>query len=97
MSAELSKEDFLYIVKEFNLSCEYDITELNDKKLIVEIWSSKSNPFIKLTKMYEFSLQNIKDIEKSEKKKLLNKMLSNAVEVENYEFAATLRDIINEL
>lgn len=87
----------MYIVKEFNLSCDYDTTEINDKRLIVEIWSSKSNPFIRLTRMYEFSLENIKDIELSQKKKLLNKMLSDAVEVENYEFAAELRDVINEL
>ena len=87
----------MYIVKEFYLSCDYDTTEINDKRLIVEIWSSKSNPFIRLTRMYEFSLENIKDIELSQKKKLLNKMLSDAVEVENYEFAAELRDVINEL
>lgn len=97
MTGELSKEDFLYIVKEFNLSCDYSVSRVDDKNVIVEMWSSKRNPFIRLTRMYDFSLDNIKDIEPEKKKELLSNMLQDAVDVEDYEFAAKLRDIINQL
>ncbi len=97
MKGELSQEDFFFIVEQFKMSCKYTYEVMEDKKFIVEVWTAKQNSFIQLTRMYEFTPENIEVIESSERKKLLNEMLNDAVDIEDYEEAALLRDMINDI
>lgn len=95
MTKELTQEEFSNLVKLFNLTSTYSWISHNDIVLIVETWQSESNPFIKMTKTFEFNEEKLSSIPEKKRSKLLKKMLKEAVEVENYEFAAKLRDLIN--
>lgn len=94
---ELTQDDFISIVNQFGLICKYNFTEIDDKKMIIEEWVSKFNPHIKLNRIYPFIKENYEIIPLKERKKLLKVILNNAVEIENYEEAAKIRDILTEL
>jgi protein-arginine kinase activator protein McsA len=95
MATELTQEQFKSIVKMFNLKATYSWMIHEDKVWIVENWQSESYPLVRMTKTFPFDEEKIAIIPDKKRKKLLNKMLQEAVEIENYEFAAKLRDIIN--
>jgi UvrB/uvrC motif len=92
---ELNEEEFLLLIKELNLTCDFSVIDLESKKLIKEDWYSETNPFVRLTRMYPFIDENIQKIPVKQRIKFLKNLLNEAVEVENYEEAARLRDIIN--
>jgi len=92
---ELNEEEFLLLIKELNLICDFSVIDLESKKLIKEDWYSETYPLVRLTRMYPFIDENIQRIPVKQRIKFLKNFLNEAVEVENYEEAARLRDIIN--
>jgi protein-arginine kinase activator protein McsA len=95
MATELTQEQFKTIVKMFDLRATYSWMMHEDKVWIVENWQSETYPFLKMTKTFPFDESKLDTIPDKIRKKILNKMLQEAVEIENYEFAAKLRDIIS--
>lgn len=91
------QEDFDDIVKAFDMKCKYVVREIKGKNMIVESWSSKINPFISLNRVFDIESDNLSNISSKKRKKLLQQILEKEVEVENYEQAATVRDLIAEI
>ena len=91
---KLTPTQFEEIVKTFNMKCVYSVSILNGVKCIVENWSSKTNQFAKISKIYPFSINNLRLINREVRLQLLNNLLSDAIFDEKYEDAAELRDII---
>ena len=54
LKTNLTEEDFLYMVREYNLSCKYIHKIIKNENMVVEEWSSKYNPLIKLSRFYPF-------------------------------------------
>jgi excinuclease UvrABC helicase subunit UvrB len=96
LKTNLTEEDFLYMVREYNLSCKYSHKIIKNENMVVEEWSSKYNPLIKLSRFYPFE-NNLERVPKDERINLLQKMLNESVEVENYEDAAKFRDMIIDI
>lgn len=88
------QEDFEEIVKTFNMKCKYVVREVKGKNMIIESWSSEMNPFVSLNRFFDISSDNLSKIEPKKRKKLLQQILDKEVEVENYEQAAIVRDLI---
>lgn len=91
----MTNEEFTTLVKMFNLKSTYSWTADKDKIWIIETWKSDANPFLRMTKTFEFNEEKISTIPDKKRQKLLKRMMEEAVEVENYEFAAKLRDMVN--
>lgn len=97
MALEMTNDEFTTLVKMFNLKSTYTWTSSKDKIWIIETWQSEANPFIRMIKTFEFDEEKLAFIPEKKRMKLLEKMMQEAVDVENYEFAAKLRDVIAEL
>ncbi len=95
MALEMTNDEFTTLVKMFNLKSTYTWTSNEDKIWIIETWQSEANPFIRMTKTFEFDEEKLSLIPEKKRMKLLKKMMQEAVDVENYEFAAKLRDMVN--
>ena len=93
----MPQEEFEGLIKAFDMKCKYFIREINGKNMIVESWNSEINPFFSLNRIYDTSSDNLSKIEPKRRKKLLQKILIKEVEVENYEQAVILRDMISEI
>lgn len=97
MNKEFSKEDFDAVVKLFNMKPSYQTLDRFGKLYILETWQTGSHALMKMVRMLEFNKQNLALIEPKKRKALLNQMLNDAVECEDYEQAASLRDLIAEI
>jgi hypothetical protein len=93
----MNQEDFNDLVKVFDMKCKYFIREINGKNVIVETWFSYINPFVTLNRIFDINSDNLLKIDPKKRKKLLQKILEKEVEVENYEQAAIVRDLISEI
>jgi hypothetical protein len=91
------QEDFEDIVKAFDMKCKYLVREISGQNVIVETWSSDQNPFISLNKIFDINSDNLSKIDPKKRKKLLQKILDKEIEVENYEQAAVVRDLITDI
>ena len=97
MAKEFNLNDLKDLVGMLNLKPSYSLLVKNGKSLIVETWQAEDNPFWKITKIIEFNRENLESLEPKERTKFLNLILEEAVEKEEYEKAAELRDLILEL
>lgn len=91
------EEDFEEIVKAFDMKCKYVIREIKSKNVIIESWSSEMNPFVSLNRIFDINTDNLSKIEPKKRKKLLQQILEKEIEVENYEQAAVVRDLIADI
>lgn len=91
------QEDFEDLVKAFDMKCKYVIREISGKNVIVESWSSDVNPFVSLNRIFDINSDNLSKIDPKKRRKLLQKILEKEVELENYEQAAIVRDLIAEI
>ena len=90
---ELSTKSFKELVKLYSMDYNLLIHNMSDKFMIVEKWYSDINPFIKLSRMYEFNEWNLLCIEDSNKRdRLLDNFLQKSINLEDYETAALIRD-----
>ena len=96
-NSSLNKHDFDDLIKTFNMNCEYNIREIGGENMIVETWYSKSNPFLVLNRIYDIDNDNLSKIEPKQRIELLSTILEKEVEIENYEQAAKIRDIIKDI
>ena len=94
MEKEFKLDEMMPIIEMFNLKPYYSTLQKEEKSYIVETWKSKSNPYLILNRVFEFNQKNIETIEPKKRKSLLGEMLNKSVEIENYEEAAKLRDMI---
>lgn len=94
MDREIKQEEFNTLIKMFGLKSSYKWISHGEKTFIIECWHSDINPFLIITKTFEFDEDKLSSIPDKKRKDLLEKMLNEAVEIENYEFAAKLRDIL---
>lgn len=97
MQQEFTLQEFKSLIELYKLKSSYTTLQKDGKNLIVEIWKSKTNPFIVLSRTFELNEKNLDTIEPKKRKKLLQKLLEDAVQIENYEEAAQLRDMIQLL
>lgn len=91
------QEDFEEIVKTFNMKCKYVVREMKGRNMIIESWSSEMNPLVSLNRIFDINTDNLSKIEPNKRKKLLQQILEKEVEVENYEQAAVVRDLIADI
>lgn len=94
MDKSISSDEFNSLVEMFGMKPSYTMFEQDDKKYVLESWRSKSNPFIILNTAFEFNEENLGKIESKSRSRFLRQLLDEAVERENYEEAAQLRDMI---
>jgi hypothetical protein len=94
MGKQISVDDFKALVDLYKMKPSYSLHVQDGKKYVVESWKSKSNPFIVLNSAFEFNEENISKMEEPKRKKFLNSLLAEAVEKEEYEEAAKLRDMM---
>lgn len=97
MAKEFSINDLKSLVELLHLKPSYSYLRKKGKDLIVETWQAEDNPFWKITRVLEFTKENLEGLDTTERTKFLKSMLNDAVEKENYEQAAQLRDLILEL
>lgn len=96
MAKEFSLKDLKSLVELLHLKPSYSPLFKHGKNLIVETWQAEDNPFWKITRVLEFTKENLESLEPNERTKFLKSMLDDAVEKEDYEQAAQLRDLILE-
>jgi hypothetical protein len=95
---ELTTKSFQDLVKLYNMDYKLLIQNMSNKFMIVEKWYSDINPFIKLSRMYEFNEWNLLCLDDTSKRdKLLDTFLQNCLQVEDYETAAIIRDTKNSV
>lgn len=97
MAKEFSLDDLKSLVEILHLKPSYSHLLKHGKNLIVETWQAEDNPFWKITRVLDFNKENLESLEPKERTKFLKSMLNDAVEKEDYEQAAQLRDLILEL
>lgn len=97
MAKEFNLNDLKSLIDMLDLKPSYSLLVKNGKSLIVETWQAKDNPFWKITKIIEFNRENLESLDPKERTKFLKSSLEEAVEKEEYEKAAELRDLILEL
>jgi len=85
------------MIKEHNMSQEINFIESFEGKLIEEIWTSENN-MVRIKRYYPLTYDNINTLPTYTRQYVYDKMLDEALEKENYELAAEIRDsiIINE-
>lgn len=88
-------DDFNNIVKSFNMTCKWSLSESKGSDFILETWFNKEFPLFAVTRVYDVDSELFDLIPDKEKLKLLNSLLEKEVYLENYERAAVLRDKIN--
>jgi hypothetical protein len=88
-------DDFKAIVDLYKMKPTYTLHSQEGRKYVIESWKSKSNPFIVLTSAFEFKAENLSKIDHIVRDKFLKGLLADAVEKEEYEEAAKLRDMIS--
>lgn len=91
-----SVDNFDLIVSKFKLKPEFFITQEKDKIIINETWSSTKN-IISANRIYEFDIFYIDIIPEEIRFSVLKEVMSIYVLDEQYEEAALIRDIINEI
>lgn len=90
---ELSTKSFKELVKLYSMDYKLLIQSMSDKFMIVEKWYSDINPFIKLSRMYEFNEWNLLCIDDTNKRdRLLDNFLQKCLKLEDYETAVLIRD-----
>jgi hypothetical protein len=94
MAKQISIDDFKALVDLYSMRPSYSLLVHEGKKYVVESWKSKSNPFIVLNSTFEFNEDNISKIDGKKRGKFLKSLLEEAVEKEEYEDAAKLRDMM---
>jgi excinuclease UvrABC helicase subunit UvrB len=94
MAKEFNLEDFQNMISLFNMKVSHKLVHADGNKFILETWISDINPYLRLTRLIEFNKDNLNNLEPENRKKLLKQMLDDAVEEENYEEAAQIRDMI---
>ncbi|NCZ70737.1 MAG: hypothetical protein EBY80_11330 [Actinobacteria bacterium] len=90
-----SVEEFEKIVKSFQMTCSWSATTVDGKNLIQENWISKVFPIFALSRIFDIDSPLVEKMPQGEKIKIFNLILEKEVDVENYEKAAVLRDLIN--
>ena len=94
MGNQINKEQFKDLVKAFKMEPTYKLHVDDGKKWVLESWSSKSNPNIQLNSAFEFTVENIRNMRPGARAGFMDGLMRDAIEVEDYEWAAQLRDII---
>lgn len=94
MGNQISMEDFKALVDRYKMRPTYSLHVDKGKKYVVESWKSKSNPFIILNSAFEFTPENLSRMDAGKRAKFLKSLLDTAVEREEYEEAAQLRDMM---
>lgn len=90
---DLNTKSFKELVKIYNMDYKLLIQNISDKFMIVEKWYSDINPFIKLSRMYEFNEWNLLCIDDVVKRnRLLDTFLQKCLLTEDYETAVLIRD-----
>lgn len=90
---ELNTKSFKELVKIYSMDYKLLIQSMSNKFMIVEKWYSDINPFIKLSRMYEFNEWNLLCIEDiSKRNRLVDNFLQSCLNTEDYETAAFIRD-----
>lgn len=95
-SKEAAKE-LKELIDENKMTQEIKFIESYEGKIIEEIWTSE-NQLIKVKRYYPFTYDNINMLPNETRKHIYDQLLDKALEKENYEEAAQIRDgiIINE-
>jgi hypothetical protein len=93
----VSQDDFDQMVKSFNMTCKWTISGNESGEFVLETWFNKEFPLFAITRIFDIDNELFDSIPKEERLKLLQSLLEKHVEVENYEKAAELRDMILEL
>ena len=90
---ELNTKSFKELIKIYSMDYKLLIQSMSNKFMIVEKWYSDINPFIKLSRMYEFNEWNLLCIEDTSKRnRLVDNFLQSCLNTEDYETAAFIRD-----
>jgi hypothetical protein len=97
LESEEGKAMFDKLIEEHGLTKESKIVKMKGKDFVHETWTNEDKT-VKATRLYELNEDtSSKILSKEEQIEMYQSKLDQAVEVENYEEAAELRDIINKL
>lgn len=96
MSDEESQEAFNQYIKENNMDLELDLKYVNNTLMVEEKWIPQEEE-ASLTRLYNYDHISISKVEPSIQKEIYNKRLDMLLENEEYEEAAEVRDLLNEL
>ncbi len=89
---------FESIISLYNLKPVYDVYYNEANEIIIdEQWVSEDNKTIKANKIFKFNTFLVSMIIDEHRKEVLSKVLDLLVKDENYEEAASVRDIISNL
>lgn len=85
------------LIYEHNMKQHINFIDFYEGKLIEEIWTSE-NELIRVKRYYPFTYDNINMLPTNTRTNIYNTLLDQALEREDYELAAEIRDsiIINE-
>ncbi|CAG7581372.1 MAG: hypothetical protein SLAVMIC_00809 [uncultured marine phage] len=96
LSNEEEQEIFNEFIKDRKMDLEISFIEEDDKLLIEELWHSEEYG-INLKRMYHYDHITIAKLHEKIQRKIYDKILPQLVEEENFEEAALVRDILNDL
>jgi protein-arginine kinase activator protein McsA len=94
-----SDDYFDSIIEKFQLEASYDVYQNEDDEIIIdEQWKSSESNRVAANRFFKFD-PNFLDLIKDQSKRIevLNKVLDIYVQVENYEDASQIRDLIQSL
>lgn len=94
MAKEFNLNDLNALIEMLHLKPSYSLLDRDGKKVILETWQAKDNPFWKITRLIEFSKENLESLQPKARNKFLKSLLDEAVQKEEYEQAAELRDLM---
>lgn len=87
---------FEYIIKKFDLRPFYNVYQNEQDEIIIdEQWKSKDSEFVKANRIFKFDILFLDFIQEDLRSSVLQDVLNLYIQVEDYENAALVRDIIN--
>ncbi len=96
LDSEEGKKMFENLVKQHDLIKESKAVERGGDKYVEEIWSNKDNT-VRVKRVYNLNENTSAMLSPEEQIDMYEQKLEECVEVEDYEEAAKLRDVIKEL
>lgn len=97
LSSKEAQEELNKLIKEHSMTQKIKFIETYEGRVIEEIWTSEDK-MMRLKRYYPFTYDNINTLPTETRKYIYDKILDKALDKEDYELAAEIRDsiIINE-
>lgn len=87
---------FEYIIKKFDLQPFYNVYQNEQDEVIIdEQWKSKNEDSVKANRIFKFDILFLDLIKEDSRLSVLKKVLDLYLQVEDYENAVVVRDMMN--